>query len=539
MTRIALILSIVLAGFSLAYAELWRLTVIFNNDRHGSIAPGEATFLNPETPPPLGKFASETAVIKDLRKEAEERGEGLIYIDQGDFYQGQPVGSLSKGEAIVSAYNYIMPDAVTVGNHEFDDGYENFIKLVSLSKFTWLGANLIDITTNRRVDGVEPFVLRKFRLPTGDSLIVGIIGITTRDTKKMSFPENTERITIADEIKTANAYAETLRTIYKADFIILTAHIGLPFDAVATYMKLLDDDTEPGTEYSSIDLVRVAREARGIDAIFGGHIHFGYREPWEDPETHTLVFQNYGHGTGFGGVRFMFDPKTKIFLGYEPLAKKNALVTLFADEFFPDKETEALVDSLRNESEKGLSQPIAFANAVIPRGDAMTSKVGHIVCDAMIDATGADVSTSNMGGVRAELPAGTITRGDVFAVMPFDNKIVVVPLSGKDLIDVIERMAGKYTGALIGGARVEFDPKAGKIAKLTIDGKQIDMDREYLLATTDYVFYSYNIPQFEAVERSKVKFTGIVLRDALERFIEKISPISPETDDRWKNMEVK
>ncbi len=537
MARLILAIALLSLAGSLC-ADAWAIHLFFNNDRHGSIAPGAATFMNPETPPPLGKFPSEVAILKKYRAIAESKGEGFLYLDQGDFYQGAPVGSLTKGEAIVAAYNAFPPDVVTVGNHEFDDGLANFTKLVEKSNFSWLGANLIDNRTGTIVEGLKPYIIREFQLPNGKTLRAGIIGITTRDTKTMSFPENTEGISILDEAVTANAYAETLRTLHNVDFVIVSSHIGLPFDATAEYEKL----TEAGAQYdeghySGMNLVEFASKLKGIDVVFGGHIHIGYHRPWEDPETHVLVFQNYAHGTGLGGVRFLFDPESKVFLGYEPIAKDDALATLFSDEFWPDTEMSAIVESLQTEAEKGLAEPVAKSTGLLPRGDAATNRVGHIVCDAMISATGADVSTTNMGGVRAELPGGTITRADVFAVMPFDNKIVVVPLTGKEVVEVIERMAGKYAGALIGGVEVHYNLTKGKIDLLKIGGEPVDSSATYEFATTDYVYYSYGVPQLEAVEKSRVRFTGMLLRDAIERWLSDNSPVSPDIDGRWRTFE--
>lgn len=537
MARIISLIIILSLTVSL-YADNWGLNVFFNNDRHGGIGPGAATFMNPETPPPLGKYPSEVAIIKDYREYAKAKGEGFLYLDQGDIYQGAPVGSLTEGEAIVAAYNYFGPDAVTVGNHEFDNGLTQFNKLVEMSEFPWLGANLIDNRTGKILEGVKPYIIREFDLPNGKTLKVGIIGITTRDTKTMSFPENTEGITILDEAETANAYAETLRIKHNVDFVIVSSHMGLPFDAMASYAELSEIGAQYDEgHYGGMNLVEMANKLKGVDVVFGGHIHIGYHKPWEDPKTHVLVFQNYAHGSGLGGVKFLFDPESKVFLGYEPIAKDDALVTLFSDEFWPDKEVAALVGSLQAEAEKGLAEPVAQSTALIPRGDASTNKVGHIVCDAMIKAGDADVSVSNMGGVRAELPGGTITRADVFSVMPFDNKVVVIPLTGQEVVEVIERMAGKYSGALVGGVEVVYNIDKGNIHEMRIDGEIIDSSATYDFATTDYVYYSYGVPQLEAVPKSEVRFTGILLRDAIEKWLKENSPISPEVDGRWKVIE--
>jgi 2',3'-cyclic-nucleotide 2'-phosphodiesterase (5'-nucleotidase family) len=537
MKRRFLILILLVFGIAQA-AQSWRLNVIFNNDRHGSLAAADATFMNPETPPPLGKFASETAVVGDMREYSTANGEGFLYLDQGDIYQGAPVGSLSKGMAIVAAYNILMPDVVTVGNHEMDDGFDNLKSLVAASEFDWLSANLIDNITGKHVEGIKPFVIKEFSISGVNKIKVGIIGITTKDTKSMSFPENTAQIEILDEVKTANAYAETLRTKHDVDFVILSCHMGLPFDPKAAYSQIGESAAQYDEgHYNSVNMIEMASKLEGVDVAFGGHIHIGYKKPWEDPNTHVLVFQNYAHGTGFGGVSFIFDPESKVFLGYEPIAKDNDLVTLFSDEFWPDKDMEATVESLQAESNKGLDEVIGEATAFLPRGEASVNRVGHIVCDAMIEATDADVSISNMGGVRAEIPAGPITRKDVFNVMPFDNKVVSMPLSGKEIVEVVERMAGKYSGALIAGAEVIYDPESGKIVEMRIGGSPVDSSATYRLAATDYVYYSYGVPQLDALPKESVAFTGILLRTAIEKWISDHTPISPDVDERWKNLD--
>jgi len=534
--KIIIILFIIILTAT-AFPESWELVVFFNNDRHGGIAPGPATFINPETPPPLGKLPSEAALINKFRAETQSRGHGFLLIDQGDTYQGAPVGSLTKGEAVVLAFNEIMPDAVIPGNHEFDDGTDNFRSLIQKSEFQWVAANIIDVNTGKLFQGLEPYIIREFPISPGQNIKIGIIGLTTYDTKTMSFPENTADIEILDELQTANTYAETLKA-KGCDFIIVCAHIGLPFDPEIEYLKLQGKlpDADGESPYGGIGYIELASKFRNIDVAFGGHIHLGYREPWEDPETHVLVFQNYAHGGNTGAIRFKFDPETMIFLGYEPIAYDDALITLFSDDFWEDPDMKRFIDSLANESENGLLEPVAKANGAIMRGDAAVNQAGHIMCDAMIMVTNADVSITNMGGVRADFPAGTITKKDVFTVMPFDNKIVAFELSGSVIKEVIENLSKKYNGALVGGAKIVYDlskSEGERIVEMKIGGESYRPDKIYTFATTDYIYYSYGIPQLQEVSPDNVRFTGILLRDAMEKWMRDNSPIEPGADDRW------
>ncbi|MFP4460555.1 MAG: bifunctional metallophosphatase/5'-nucleotidase [Candidatus Zixiibacteriota bacterium] len=520
--------------------KTFDIVVFYNNDRHGGIAKGYATFMNPETPPPLGKYASEAMLIKKYRELSQKHNFEVMILDQGDIWQGAPVGTLTDGEAVIHAYNLMQPDAVIVGNHEFDSGAENMDRLIEMADFPILACNLfVNEEETKLYPGVKPYIIKEYDMWNGDILKVGIIGLTTQDTKGMSLPGNTDILTVGDEIKYAQMYSDSLKKL-GCDFIILSAHVGLPFDAREGYLNKIKEETEQAnpedTPYKSTGYLDIASEVEGVDVAFGGHIHVGYHEPWEDPNTHMMVFQNYGHGTGTGAVRFKFDPESKVFMGYEPIAENDALITLFSDDFWPDPDVDRYVDSLAQDAEKHLETVIAKSEGLINRGDATSNKVGHIICDAIVEASGCDVANVNMGGVRASLPSGSITKKDVFTVMPFDNKIVVVQLSGKDLKAVIERMAGKYGGALIGGARIKWDsdkPEGERIVSFKIDGQEVQDDKQYEFGVNDYIFHSYGIPQLKDAPDDKVKHTGILLRTAIEDWLKKHSPISPGTDDRW------
>ena len=105
--------------------DLVRLSIVFTNDMHGGIDRSGATFMNREFPPPLGGAASAAAYIGKLRERAEREGGYVLVLDQGDIFQGTPVGNFKKGESVIEYFGHVGVDAWTVGNHDFDEGYEN------------------------------------------------------------------------------------------------------------------------------------------------------------------------------------------------------------------------------------------------------------------------------------------------------------------------------------------------------------------------------------------------------------------------------
>ena len=133
-----------------------RLHLMWTNDLHGHIAPEPARFMNPDFPPPLGGGASAAAYIKEVRARAEAAGEAVLLVDVGDMFQGTPIGTKTEGTAVIEYFNAIGYDFSVPGNHDFDLGRDNLERLVGLSEFPWICANLVEKETGELVDWCSP-----------------------------------------------------------------------------------------------------------------------------------------------------------------------------------------------------------------------------------------------------------------------------------------------------------------------------------------------------------------------------------------------
>ena len=180
---------------------LVRLSVVFTNDMHGGIDRSGATFMNREFPPPLGGAASAATYVARLRERAEKEGGYVLIIDQGDIFQGTPVGNFEDGKNVIEYFNHVGVDVWTVGNHDFDEGFENLWRLIDMSEMPVLSANMIWAESREPVEHVQPYVIKDY-----NGLKVAIIGLTTTDTPKMAFPAHVEPVAFVDEIDTANRY---------------------------------------------------------------------------------------------------------------------------------------------------------------------------------------------------------------------------------------------------------------------------------------------------------------------------------------------
>jgi len=540
--RSSIILIVVLIAETLLAAEKFpakdylKIVTIFTNDMHGGIDRSEASFINPDFPPMLGGGAVAGRYILQKRQEAAQNGWGFLLIDAGDFYQGTPLGTVSEGEAVIEYMNTVGYDALTIGNHDFDNGWKNLKKLAEKANFPFLATNLYRKSTGELAEFVKPYIIKEIQ-----GIKIGIIGATLSATPSMSYPEHIEDLDFRPEIEGIKRYLPELKAQGVNTVIVLT-HAWLAYDPEVGYKQMVADlsDGELGESYNT-SAQAIAHRIPGIDIMFSGHLHRGFYEPWEDPLNHTLIFQNYANGSNLGHVNFYIHRQTGTLAGYDYESDDGAIFTLFEDDFLPDTSLTRLIDFWVQKAEAGFDEVIGLATGQIYRSSSGESPMGNLMADAMLASTKADIAFSNFGGVRADLPAGLITPRHVFKVMPFGNRIVIMKVNGKFLKELVEdRVSGSNQGMLVGGAEIVIDrnqPDGSRVIKFNIGGKPIEYEREYTLAVTDYLAEGnsgYDL--LTTITPDRTNYTGILLRQAMIDYIREHSPIVPKTDGRWREI---
>ena len=513
-----------------ARGEIVRLTVVHTNDIHGGINPSHATYMNREFPPRIGGAASMATFLQSVRARVEKEGGHFLMLDAGDTFQGTPVGTLTKGRAVVDFMNAAGYDALALGNHDFDEGKENCQELVRRADFPVLAANLFDESTGEIVDWVEPWIIKDY-----GPLRVGIIGLITPETENMSFPANVAGL---DFVPMAPVTRESVREIREqgVDVIFAVGHVGIPYDP-EEHLERVAEEGWPAEDEPRSTAMDVAHHVSGLDAFFCGHIHKGFDEPWSMPNTHTLLFQTYGRGSGAGIVTFTIDTDTDQILDYELWTERGYLVTFFEDQFWPEEETARTIAAEVEKAEEGMDRIIGHTTEKFTRGNADTP-MGNAVCDAMLEETGAEFAFQNLGGIRDELPAGTITPRDVFQVLPFGNKLMVFQMSGVLLKEVVEtRISENHSGLHIAGGRVVFNKTRenyDRLVSFEVAGEPWDPDRTYRVVTTDFLAKgNSDLKMLPEVPEELKTYTGKMTREALEAWIARHSPVSPVVDGRW------
>jgi 5'-nucleotidase / UDP-sugar diphosphatase len=531
-----LLLIMLISLSSLMYAEDLKLNLLFTNDVHGGIDRTPATFINPDFPPMLGGGGTAATIIKDYRSLSSPTQATLLF-DIGDFFQGHPIGTVTKGKAIINYYNEIGYDALALGNHDYDTGEKSLIEAVANAQFPILSSNIVYKDTKEIPPYIRPYViLEKLGLK------IGVIGLTTTDIAKMSFPDNVRGLEFTNEKEALNKYIPIVKE-QGADLIIVIGHMGLPYEPEPAYQSRYNaDGSSKNTErYWGYDAQELAHEVDGIDVFFGGHMHKGFAKPWSDPITHTLVLTGYAYGSNLGIITLKIDPATKKIAGYElPAIREGALVTLFDDEFMPDEQISQSIKAEQKIAEKGMDEIVGEAAFYLSKENVdAQSLIGNMCTDAMRAEVNADFGFLNLGGVRGQIAAGPITYRKVFDVMPFDNQIVSFMCNGAFLKRIIEmRVAGGRHGLLVSGVNVVYSKARAdmdRVTKLMINGQPWEPNKMYKVATTDFLMQgNAGLTLLTSVPEDQITNYQTNLRDGIVNYIKKNSPVRTKIDDRWK-----
>ena len=519
---------VLLAFAALAGADVVYLNILHTNDIHGGIVPRKATFMNPDFPPWIGGGAWISGYVEQVREQCRSNGEYCLLIDVGDIYQGTPTGNYDSGTLVMDWMNLAGYDMMTLGNHDFDDGTSNALRLCRMAGFPVVCANLVETSTGEIPEPVEPYVIMDF-----DGVGVAFIGLATPDTYGMVDPEMLEGYIFADEAEATARYMEEAEA-EGADVVVIVSHLGQPPDP-ERYLDRVFTAWEAGEEYVkdfSLNNAELSTIVPGIDVIISGHTHIGFAEPWVNPVTHTVVVQGYANGTGIGHLRLALDTDTGTLVGYDcPYGEEY--ISLLHDEFTPDPGIEAVIEEYRLVAESGMDDVIGEALQEIPRGSA-EHPLGRLVADAMLDVTEADVALMNRGGIRASIPRGPVTPRIVYEAIPFEEDLYLIRLTGAELLQVLEAgMQGRRRDMEIAGftaVRNQASPDGSKIEEPLVNGVPLDPGLTYTLVTTGYLAQG-NVG-YDILREYEPFAAGVTLLQAVVDYVSRVSPLVPDNDLR-------
>jgi 5'-nucleotidase len=467
------------------------------NETHGQLQPLKRD----------GRLLGGAGVLAAYLEAEEAENRRTLVLDSGDFMQGPAISSYFEGESTVDVFNAIGVDAVAVGNHEFDWGPETFTERVEQADFPFLAVNIVDDETGETPDGVQPYVIEKLR-----GVKVGVIGVTNPDTKNVTLPDATEGLTFLDLAATADAVNAAVGELQarNVETIVVTAHQGL----------------ETETEGALADLV--AQMSDEVDLVLGGHIPLEF-----DTEIDGIpVVQPSGNTRGYADVTLTVDRATKDVVG-----TSTTMEATWADGVEPDAAVQEIVDRYQAELDEALGGEVGQASTSILRARDAESEMGNFVTDAMRTyLDGVEVAFTNAGGLRADIDAGPITLEEIYAVLPFNNTLVTMNLTGEQVVQVLEEGANSRYGTVqVSGLTWSYDadaPFGERVTSATLaDGTPIDADATYRIATNNYMAGGGD--QFTTLTQgTSTVDTGTNLVETVVHYLQHNSPVDPQVEGR-------
>jgi len=474
------------------------IRVYHTNDVHGWIMP------RPDKKEPAREVGGAAALKALLAKEAGPK----LVVDAGDWWQGTPEGTLSKGDAVAKVFNAVGYDAVEIGNHEFDSGAESLQALIPKLNMPVLAANVYG-ADGKRVSWAKPHVVKDVA-----GVKVGVFGLLTAHMDRLAFPKNIAGLTFRREVDEARDQVAALKK-EGAEVIVALTHVGY------------EEPDKPKFEGDQT----LAREVAGIDLVVGGHSHTPLTRAWRDPGHGTLVVQAGSYLTKVGRTTLTVDKRSR-----RVVASSDELLDLWPDLVGQDAAVKSVVDACEAEVGEAFKLVVATATAPLDRGAAdRESGLGSWMADCYKDWAGVDAAFQNGGGIRADIPAGPVTLRHLFSVMPFDNAIVKVKMSGAALRSALDHGVGSPRIAQVGGMTVEFrrpHPRHERLGAVTVGGAPLDDAKTYSVATLDFLVAGGD--GYEEFGKAETEPTGALARDVLRACAEKRKDIAPPPAGRLK-----
>lgn len=484
--------------------EPGRVTILHTNDIHGHFVPEPAEWRDDRAP--VGGFVRLEGEVRATRAN-RPRG-GVLLLDGGDLLTGTPLTDLverdSKGGAMHDFLEALDYDAVVVGNHEFDKGLDNLIEFTDGARVPVLSSNV------RTPDGAAPLLPNQTysQVFEASGVKVGVIGVTTDGLKTLMSRKDYARLKLVDPEKAVRE--EIAKLDPTTDLIVVLSHMGV------------DDDE------------RLARNVDGIDLIVGGHSHTRLTAARRVDDTWIVQAGSYTRSLGV--VDLVVSDDRIVDFDYE---LRDLLAETMPVE--PSPAVAALAQTYAERIDAVYGEVLSEAPVALGRDYHHESGLGRWITDVLRESTGADVALYNGGGLRADLPAGPVSRGSLFACFPFQNDVMTFQLTGKDLQGILLRNviaeADEKRGFLpVSGVRYTWRVRNGapELLEAFVGDTPLDLDRTYTIATNSYITEQWE--KHLGVQPKELQAVGMSDFEAAVRFATK-GPVAIDGEPRAKRVE--
>ena len=479
------------------------LSIVGTTDLHGRVFPNDGR----------GGLALLGGYLRNLRAARAADGGAVLLLDAGDTFESGILSNISEGALVVDAYNALGYDALAIGNHEFDYGavdtasgeggtpdMRGALKAAAArARFPFLTANVIDAATGRPLDWPN---VRPSTLVDAAGIRVGIVGVMTHYGLTRTIAANVQGLDTTALEPAVESEARRLRR-RGADLVLVLAHAGgacFGFDDPVD-LSTCDDDAE---------IFELARQLPPglVDAIVAGHTHRAVAHE----VAGIPIVQAYSHGRAFARVDLTVERGAGV-VAARPFPPQAVCAAVAADgwscasdggtpasyEARPVQPDASVVAAMQPELERvhrWRAEPLGVTlETPLPRNaDGIESPLGNLFADAILAAVpGADLAIGMGGrraGLRRDLPAGPLTRGPLYDVFAFDNRIVRLTMTAAQVEQALERSFVRGWGGIpaVAGIRVRVscDGIRRELEIVRPSGTPVEPTDTLIVATTDF-----------------------------------------------------
>ena len=481
-----------------------KFTILHSNDMHGD-------FLA-EAAGKKGKLIGGLSLLSGYINKVRSEEENVLFVIAGDMVQGSLIDAEYKGISTMEIMNYLAPDVVALGNHEFDYGLPHLLFLEKMANFPIVNANLYIKKYYKRL--MNPYLIIK---KAGfDILFTGII------TEKVMDAISLDKL-VGSFISLEEASREVgkICNAYKKDDIDLTiilSHIG--FESDVTLAKMLKPEW-------------------GVDIIIGGHSHTVLKEP---KKINNILIAQAGVGSDqIGRFDIVVDDDTNSIVDYQwqliPIDEKLAA---------PDKKLAEFINSFKDEVDRKYQTVVCKLGEELthPQREIETS-LGNLIADAFADNAECEVMLAGSGSIRVKSLGPLVTLKDLLTCFPYDDSLSRYVISGTKLKTVFAHIMRKENRNGEGECyqvnskvKAVYSEAKEELVSLAIDGVEVKENKDYTVCMQGYHFNKaqefLNVSQEELLQSGKNKVVTTSAKEVLEEFLRNNQNITRKVEGRLK-----
>ncbi|MGL5367720.1 MAG: bifunctional metallophosphatase/5'-nucleotidase [Cetobacterium somerae] len=430
----------------------YDLTFVHLNDIHGRVN-GENNSIS---------FPKLFTFLESLRN--NKKNGKVFLIDSGDTLHGTPFANFSKGESIITLFNALKFDYVTIGNHDFNYGFNHLKSLINLQTYKTLALNLIDKNNNTNILPYDIVTFNKFN--------ICFFGLLTPETYYKTNSKNIINLEFTNPEESVKNLLNNLEN-KNIDLFVGITHLGCDKST-----KIINQSFNLANNFSKIDI------------IFDGHSHTEIKE--KCIVNNTLISQAGSYNKNIAIIQLnLNDKKSK--WKYKLMSSND--LDYYENNFY----IENIIANIQNTQNSISKTTIAYSKfPLIGDRESVRCKetnLTQLITDAILWKTNSDAVLINGGSIRESISQGYITIEDIFKSIPFNNHIVTKKIKGSNLKEALENGLKAFPeplGAMaqVSGMRVVFNPNNPpykRVSEIYIKNNPIILDNYYNIAVTDFM----------------------------------------------------